>query len=110
MSTVEQGRTRSVAIGVMQPGWTSLDIGRVLSYLGLGIGVILIGLPMYWMLLAAFKTDREIFTMPPTWIPLAPTLDNFPGAWNLAPFGRFYINTIIYTLIGGSVKLLQALF
>jgi sn-glycerol 3-phosphate transport system permease protein len=82
----------------------------VLAYLGLALGVFLIGLPMYWMLLAAFKTDKEIFTMPPTWIPLAPTLANFPAAWNLAPFGRFYVNSIIYTLIGGSVKLLQALF
>lgn len=72
--------------------------------------VIVVGIPMYWMLLAAFKTNQEIFTAPPTWIPLAPTLANFPAAWNQAPFGHFYVNTIIYTVVSGSAKLLQAIF
>jgi sn-glycerol 3-phosphate transport system permease protein len=81
-----------------------------LGYLAIAVAVILVGLPMYWMLLAAFKTNQEIFTAPPTWIPLAPTLDNFPAAWRQAPFGNFYVNSTIYTLAGGSAKLLQAIF
>lgn len=74
------------------------------------LAVVLIGLPAYWMLLAAFKTEQEIFTAPPTWIPLAPTLNNFPIAWRQAPFGQFYINSVTYTLIGGTAKILQAVF
>jgi ABC-type glycerol-3-phosphate transport system permease component len=80
------------------------------AYAVLVLAVGAIGLPMYWMLLAAFKTNKEIFTMPPTWIPLAPTLENFPAAWTQAPFGRFYINSLMYTLLGGGAKMLQALF
>jgi sn-glycerol 3-phosphate transport system permease protein len=64
---------------------------------------------MYWMVLAAFKTNREIFAVPTTWIPVEPTLANFPAAWTQMPFGRFYLNSIAYTLIGGGVKLVQAI-
>lgn len=84
--------------------------GRWLGYLVMAIAVVLVGLPIYWMLIAAFKTNQEIFTAPPTWIPLAPTLDNFPAAWRQAPFGNFYINSLVYTLVSGSAKIGQAIF
>lgn len=87
---------------------TTIHIWRLLGYLTMALAVILVGLPMYWMLLAAFKTNQEIFTAPPTWIPLAPTLDNFPAAWRQAPFGNFYVNSIVYTVVSGSAKILQA--
>jgi sn-glycerol 3-phosphate transport system permease protein len=76
----------------------------------MALAVVLVGVPMYWMLLATFKTNQEIFTSPPTWIPLAPTLDNFPAAWRQAPFGQFYVNSLIYTLVSGGAKILQAIF
>ena len=82
----------------------------VLAYAAMAVAVVLVGLPMYWMVLAAFKTNPEIFTAPPTWIPLGPTLDNFPTAWRQAPFGQFYVNSLIYTLVSGGAKILQAIF
>src|ERR1700693_6142994 len=87
---------------------SQLDGWRLLAYATMAIAVVLVGLPMYWMLLAAFKTNQEIFIAPPTWIPLAPTLDNFPAAWRQAPFGNFYANSLIYTLVSGSAKIIQA--
>lgn len=86
-----------------------MRLGFTSAYVAMVAAIILVGLPAYWMLLAAFKTEREIFIAPPTWIPLAPTLNNFPTAWQQAPFGQFYINSIVYTLVGGGIKLLQAI-
>jgi len=106
---VDQSRAQPLVVSPLLARWRGLTLGRALVYATLALAVVLIGLPMYWMLLAAFKTNREIFTSPPTWIPLAPTLENFPAAWSQAPFGRFYINSIIYTAIGGGVKILQAI-
>lgn len=83
---------------------------RTLGYATMAVAVILVGLPLYWMLIAALKTNQEIFTSPPTWIPLAPTLDNFPAAWRQAPFANFYVNSIVYTVVSGGVKVLQAVF
>jgi sn-glycerol 3-phosphate transport system permease protein len=76
----------------------------------MALAVVLVGIPMYWMVLAALKTNQEIFTAPPTWIPLKPTLENFPAAWRQAPFGNFYVNSMIYTLVSGSAKIVQAVF
>jgi sn-glycerol 3-phosphate transport system permease protein len=99
---------------VLKPDTLTWRVGdafvRGLAYAALALAVILVGIPIYWMLLAAFKTNQEIFIQPPTWIPLAPTFDNFPAAWRQAPFGNFYVNSVIYTLVSGSVKILQAIF
>lgn len=68
------------------------------GYAAIIVSVLVIGLPIYWMLVASLKTSREIYIVPPTWIPLNPTLDNYPAAWRAAPFARYYINSIIVTL------------
>jgi sn-glycerol 3-phosphate transport system permease protein len=99
------------AIGVSAFRWRGTNsLLLALGYFALALAVVIVGIPIYWMLIAAFKTNQEIFTAPPTWIPLAPTLANFPAAWNQAPFGNFYVNSILYTLVSGSAKLLQAIF
>ena len=109
MRIAEPVRQDSAVLHPAAVRWTgSAHIWRVLAYATMGVAVVLVGLPMYWMLLAAFKTNQEIFTNPPTWIPLAPTLDNFPAAWRQAPFGNFSINSLIYTIVSGSAKVLQA--
>jgi sn-glycerol 3-phosphate transport system permease protein len=109
MAVVERARATSVAVGRSLPRsrggrW----LGTACGYAALILAVVVIGLPMYWMLLAAFKTNREIFSNPTTWIPVAPTLENFPAAWNQVPFGRFYVNSLVYTLVSGGAKLVQA--
>jgi len=50
--------------------------------------------PFLWMLLASFKDLGEILQYPPTWIPQRIILDNFINAFQAAPFGRFYFNSL----------------
>jgi sn-glycerol 3-phosphate transport system permease protein len=68
---------------------------------------VLIGLPLAWMLSAAFKQTKEIYIIPTTWIPVEPTLRNFPAAWQSAPFGRYFLNSILVTTVGSGGKLLN---
>lgn len=82
--------------------------GIVLGYVGMLLCLLLIGLPVYWMAIGAFKGTAEVYRVPPTWIPLEPTVSNFAQAWNSAPFGRYYINTIITTLMGSGFEILFA--
>jgi multiple sugar transport system permease protein len=42
-----------------------------------GLGVALYLFPIYWMLVSGFKTQAEIFSDPPTFVPRAPTLEAF---------------------------------
>ncbi len=80
----------------------------LLGYLGMALCVLVIGLPVYWMIIGAFKNNAEIFRVPPTWVPAEPTLSNFSEAWNSAPFGRYYINTLITTIFGSGFEIFFA--
>jgi sn-glycerol 3-phosphate transport system permease protein len=81
---------------------------KVAGYVALIVVVFLIGLPLLWLLSASFKDVQEFNVVPATWIPRNPTLQNFPGAWNAAPFGRYYWNTSIITAVSVVGKLLMA--
>ena len=82
---------------------------RALGYAGMTFCVLLIGVPVYWMIVGAFKNMDEIYRIPPTWFPHTPTLSNFAKAWRSAPFGRYYINTIITTLAGSGFEVFFAI-
>jgi sn-glycerol 3-phosphate transport system permease protein len=84
-------------------------LSQFLGYLGLILVTLVIGVPVYWMIIGAFKTNQEVYRIPPTWIPAAPIFSNFPRAWAAAPFGRYYINTIITTLFGSGFEIFFAI-
>ncbi len=51
--------------------------------------------PFYWMFLSAFKTPAEVNTTPPTWIPATFNFDNFVYAFQTAPFGQYFLNSVV---------------
>jgi sn-glycerol 3-phosphate transport system permease protein len=89
-----------------QRGWLSRGAG----YAAMLVSVVLVGLPIFWMVTGSLKTNQEIFTFPPIWLPHDPQWSNFRDAWNAAPFDRFYINSLIITFFGTTIKLLNAVF
>jgi sn-glycerol 3-phosphate transport system permease protein len=100
--TTATGARFSVGAGLGRDrGW------RLAGYAAIVVAIAVIGLPLAWMLSAAFKETREIYVFPSTWIPQDPTLQNFPRAWNAAPFGRYYVNTIAVTVVGVLAKLIM---
>jgi sn-glycerol 3-phosphate transport system permease protein len=70
--------------------------------------IAVIGAPLFWMLTGAVKTTQQIYSLPPVWVPSNPRWENFTDAWNAAPFGRFYVNSIILTTLGIAIKLMNA--
>jgi sn-glycerol 3-phosphate transport system permease protein len=79
---------------------------QVAGYVAMLCAIAIIGLPLAWLISAAFKETAEIYVVPTTWIPREPTLQNFPRAWEAAPFGMYYINTTIITVAGVIGKLI----
>lgn len=49
--------------------------------------------PFLWMLSLALQSDLEVASL--TFIPSAPTLENFRRAWEIAPFGTYMKNSVI---------------
>lgn len=79
-----------------------LWIGRALSYAVLGIAVILVLFPIYWMVVTSLKLPREIYRVPSLW-PKTFTLNNFTdlladGSFLLAIRNSLIVSTTV-TLI-----------
>ncbi len=62
------------------------------------IGSIIMIFPFYWMFISAFKSPVEVNTTPPTWLPSTFNFNNFTYVFQTAPFGRYFLNSIIVTL------------
>ncbi len=65
--------------------------------------------PLFWVFSASLKSLQQIYTFPTVWIPTEPRVSNYSEAWNSVPFGRFYLNTIITTLFGVALEVVNAL-
>ncbi|HOD37213.1 MAG: carbohydrate ABC transporter permease [Candidatus Marinimicrobia bacterium] len=51
--------------------------------------------PFIWMLLTSVKDIGDIFVYPPKWLPSKFHFENYARAFQAAPFGRYYLNSLI---------------
>jgi ABC-type glycerol-3-phosphate transport system permease component len=52
-------------------------------------------LPLYWLAISAFKTQPQIFTIPPVWLPIPPIMENFRQIWRETTIARSFLNSVI---------------
>lgn len=55
--------------------------------------------PFAWMLLSAFKTQADVYSYPPKWLPSSFQWTNFAEVFKKIPFLRFYLNSIAVSLV-----------
>lgn len=60
----------------------------------MSVGAILMLFPTIWMILCSFKTQNEMYQMPPTFLPKQFDLDNFISVFKQMPFARYYLNSV----------------
>ncbi len=70
--------------------------GSIVIFLFLCFLAILVLLPVSWMTLSAFKTEKEIISWPPTFWPLHWTLQNFADVQARIDIVRYIMNSAIY--------------
>lgn len=73
-------------------------ISHGVVYLVLIFGALVMVFPFIWMFLSAFKTHYEIIKFPPQWLPGELRFDNFSTAFSMAPFGKYFFNSIVVML------------
>ncbi|WP_238358061.1 carbohydrate ABC transporter permease [Cohnella zeiphila] len=76
---------------------TARRFGMSLVYLLLILMVLITVLPLYWMISTSLKTPTDVFSYPPKMIPSTLEWGNFANAWDMAPWGRYFVNTALYT-------------
>jgi multiple sugar transport system permease protein len=68
---------------------------RLVSYLVIGALCALTVLPLLYVFSLALQSDAEVFAGEPVLIPEVPRFDNFVTLFERAPFGRFFLNSMI---------------
>jgi multiple sugar transport system permease protein len=67
-------------------------------YLIAVLGLVAVAAPFVWMLLGSFKSQGELLQVPPTWLPQAPTTQNYDDLFNKANFPRYFLNSTVVAL------------
>ncbi len=68
---------------------------KVVTYIVLILGAIVMIFPFVWMILTSSKTVPESMQIPPTFFPAQLILDNFRDAVASLPFLNLYVNTAL---------------
>jgi multiple sugar transport system permease protein len=71
--------------------------------------VIVNGLfPLFWIFLTSLKTEAELTRIPITWLPHAPTLQNYVRAFHDQPLAIYLFNSLAVALISTALTLFIA--
>ena len=77
----------------------SASFSRALIYFFLVVWVVVVLFPFYWMVLTSLKSfaayNSEYI---PRFIVTDPTLENYSNAFQAVPLGRYFLNTLIFTV------------
>jgi ABC-type glycerol-3-phosphate transport system permease component len=82
-------------------------LGDVVINVALGLFTLLVLFPIYWLVASAMKTELELFSIPPVWVPAEPTLDNFVRLFTGA-FPTWFRNSAIVATATTAVALVFA--
>jgi multiple sugar transport system permease protein len=54
--------------------------------------------PFLWMLSTSLMDELEVFRFPPRLLPETPVWDNYAGALSARPFGRYFLNSLVFAV------------
>ena len=82
-------------------------VSRVFIYALLALWALMVLFPFYWMLLTSVKSygsyNSEYI---PKFITLSPTLINYQSAFTEVPLAKYFLNTLIFTLVTTGLMML----
>jgi multiple sugar transport system permease protein len=104
MSTELTVRTKASSGLEVTPDRRRFPVGMLAVWASVVVGAAVVLLPFVWMLATSFKTEGEIFSNPAQLLPAHPTIQAYIDVWRRIPFGRFFINSVIFA---GSVTILS---
>lgn len=82
------------------------NTGKAITYFLLSLWALLVLFPFYWMVMTSFKSysayNAEFI---PRIITASPTIENYFQAFSAVPLARFFLNTVIFTVVTTGVML-----
>ena len=86
---------------------TRAKIKTTVTYILLGIWGLIVLFPFYWMILTSVKS-YSVYNSEyvPTFFTLSPTLKNYIDAFTTVSLSRYFLNTIVFTVITTALMLI----
>ena len=93
------GERRLLAVGIFG-GKRDLRwlLSRASTHMVLTVLGIIFGLPFIWLFSTSFKATRQIFILPPVWIPDPIVWRNFTDTFSFAPLHLYALNTLLIAI------------
>ena len=86
---------------------TKKTVRSTLTYIILTFWAIIVLFPFYWMVLTSVKSYASYNSEHiPKFFTLSPTLENYSSAFTAVPLGRYFINTVIFTVLTTALMLI----
>lgn len=81
-------------------------VGKGITYGLLGFWALIVLFPFYWMVLTSVKSYGAYTSeYVPKFFTLSPTLQNYVDAFTQVQLGKYFLNTVIFTLVTTAVML-----
>lgn len=81
-------------------------VTKTITYTLLILWALVVLFPFYWMVLTSFKSysayNSEYI---PKFFTLSPTLQNYVDAFTTVPLGRYFLNTVLFTVVTTALML-----
>lgn len=88
-----------------------ISISKIITYILLSVWALIVLFPFYWMILTSFKTYGSYNgEAVPSFIVLNPTLENYVNAFTSVPLTKYFVNTLIFTVITTLLMLIVIVF
>lgn len=81
-------------------------VRRAVTYMLLALWAVIVLFPFYWMVLTSAKSYSAYSSERiPAFFTLSPTLQNYRDAFTAVPLGRYFLNTVIFTVATTAIML-----
>ena len=90
---------------------TRARVGKTVTYILLAFWALVVLFPFYWMVLTSVKSYSSYNSeYVPKLYTLAPTLQNYRDAFTTVSLGRYFMNTLIFTVLTTALMLAVIVF
>jgi len=79
--------------------WVTRSIQKLLLYLFLSVFTVAVLMPLFWLVLSSLKTQQEMVTYPPVFLPVKFQFGNYLLALTKIRYFRYLWNTILLSMI-----------
>lgn len=81
-------------------------VRNTFTYLLLGVWAVMVIFPFFWMVLTSLKSYSEYSSeYIPKFYTLSPTLQNYADAFTAVPLARYFLNTLLFTVVTTALML-----